>query len=86
MSADPWREEEEKKSPQQSSDTSTDTDSTSQSDINLQLFPLHKRKKGPEINEKGNTDPNRDFFMAMAILTAERSKDPQRQVSQIILN
>ena len=53
----------------------------SKSTEDLKIFPSPNNKSGPEINtDKKNTDPDRDFFMAVAILTSYRSKDPHRQV------
>ena len=43
---------------------------------NVKLF-----SKDPEDKKRVNTDKDRDFFMAMAFLTARRSEDPHRQVS-----
>ena len=44
---------------------------------NVKLFS----KDDPEDKKGVNTDKDRDFFMAMALLTARRSEDPHRQVS-----
>ena len=66
--------------PEKQKDESSDQlTATNQEDKtrDIKVFP---KKKGPEVNKGGNTDRDKDFYMAMALLTAERSNDPHRQV------
>lgn len=95
LSADPWTEDDDLAEQQATSSgegNSPESDSTKQQECSatssggenthadLVLFPNKMLHPDLEINYNGNTDPDRNFFMGLALLTAQRSKDPSRQV------